>query len=353
MHMSSTLSAVSDRAVAMPAWLESVLGVRLPGEGDTVEIAGMRYVMRGGIPRAVADESAAQAQTRDSFSFIWSGKDRFQSDDSLAALGDWYRSMYGDVAGATWWDEYGPSPLLVDAGCGAGLSAVGLFGERLRRVRYLGVDVSTAVEQAALRFGARGYQPAFVQTSLMQAPLADGSVDVIFSQGVLHHTDSTEAALKALARKLRPGGRFLFYVYRRKGPIREFTDDHVRAKLREMTPQQAWSAMMPLTKLGKLLGDLKIEIDVPEAIDLLEIPAGRIDLQRLFYWHVFKAFHHERWSLDELNHINLDWYAPANAHRQTPEQVRAWCAEAGLVVEREHLQDSGITIIARRDPCAA
>jgi SAM-dependent methyltransferase len=337
----------------MPDWLEGVLGTPLPREGDTVAIRGTSYAMRGGILRAASDDSATQSQTRDSFSFIWSNKDRFQSDDSLAMLGDWYRSMYGDVADAAWWDGYGPSPLLVDAGCGAGLSAVGLFGDRLRRVRYLGLDVSTAVEQAAARMARRGYPAAFVQTSLMDAPLPDGSVDVIYSQGVLHHTDSTEAAIKALAPKLKPGGRFLFYVYRRKGPIREFTDDYVRDKLQKMTPQQGWDAMMPLTKLGKQIGDLNIEIDIAEPIDLLGIPAGRINLQRLIYWHVFKAFHNERWSLDELNHINLDWYAPVNAHRQTPEQVRAWCAEAGLTVEREHLQESGITIIARRAPCAA
>lgn len=353
MPMSSTLSAASDRAVASPAWLEGVLGAPLPPEGRSIEIRGARYMMRDGILRAAAEESAAQAQTRDSFSFIWSGEDRFQSDDHLAALADWYKSMYGDVAGAPWWHDYGPEPLLVDAGCGAGLSAVGLFGERLAKVRYLGLDVSTAVEQAARRMRSRGYRPAFVQTSLMNPPVADASVDVIFSQGVLHHTDSTERAINALARKLRPGGRFLFYVYRRKGPIREFSDDYVRAKLQAMSPEQGWSAMMPLTKLGKLLGDLKIEIDIPERIDVLDIPAGRIDLQRLFYWHVFKAFHHERWSLDELNHINLDWYAPANAHRQTPEEVRAWCVGAGLAIEREHLQDSGITVIARRDATQA
>lgn len=337
----------------MPDWLEGVLGARLPREGGTVALGDTPYLMRGGILRAIAADSASQTQTRDSFSFIWSNKERFQSDESLAMLGEWYRGMYGDVATAAWWDEYGASPLLVDAGCGAGLSAVGLFGDRLHRVRYLGLDVSTAVEQAAARMARRGYPAAFIQTSLMTPPIADGSVDVVFSQGVLHHTDSTEAAIKALARKLRPGGRFLFYVYRRKGPIREFTDDYVRAKLQHMTPEEAWKAMMPLTKLGKQLGDLNIEIDIAEPIDLLGIPAGRINLQRLIYWHVFKAFHNERWSLDELNHINLDWYVPANAHRQTPEQVRGWCAEAGLTVEHEHLQESGITIIARRAPCAA
>ena len=341
-------SAVSEPVCATPDWLEDVLGVPLPRESGTVDIRGVAYVMRGGILRAAAENSATQVQTRDSFAFIWSNKERFQSDESVGMFGDWYRGMYGDVAQAAWWDDYGPSPLLVDAGCGAAISAVGLFGARLRSVRYLGLDVSTAVEHAAARMARRGYPAAFVQTSLMAPPLPEGSADVIFSQGVLHHTDSTEAAIKALARKLKPGGRFLFYVYRRKGPIREFTDDYVRDKLQTMTPQQAWDAMMPLTKLGKQLGDLNIEIDITEPIDLLEIPAGRINLQRLIYWHVFKAFHNDRWSLDELNHINLDWYAPINAHRQTPEQVRAWCAEAGLTVEHEHLQESGITIIARK-----
>ena len=128
MRMSSMQSAVSDLPVATPDWLEPVLGVRLPGEGGAVELRGDRYVMRAGILRAATQESVTQAQTRDSFSFIWSGKDRFQSDESLAALGDWYRSMYGEVANAAWWGEYGNAPLLVDAGCGAGLSAAGLFG---------------------------------------------------------------------------------------------------------------------------------------------------------------------------------------------------------------------------------
>jgi hypothetical protein len=49
-----------------------------------------------------------------------------------------------------------------------------------------------------------------------------------------------------------------------------------------------------------------------------------------------------------MNHVNLDWYAPLNAHRQTPEEVQAWCAAAGLVIEREHLQESGISIVARK-----
>jgi hypothetical protein len=53
-------------------------------------------------------------------------------------------------------------------------------------------------------------------------------------------------------------------------------------------------------------------------------------------------------SLEEMTHVNFDWAAPPNAHRQTIEQVRAWCTDARLTVEREHVEAAGITIVARK-----
>ncbi len=256
---------------------------------------------------------------------------------------------YGDVGAARWWGDYGPDALLLDAGCGAALSALELFRDRLAAVRYLGVDVSDAVDAAAARFAALGLPAGFLQSDLRRLPLTDSSVDVIFSEGVLHHTDSTEAALKGLARLLRPGGRFLFYVYRKKGAVREFTDDYIRDRLRELSPEEAWKSLLPLTRLGNALGKLDVEVDVPEAVELLGIPAGPISVQRLFYWYFCKAFHHPDFTIDEMNHLNYDWYAPANAHRQTPEQVRHWCTDAGLGIERENVEESGITIVARKE----
>jgi SAM-dependent methyltransferase len=261
---------------------------------------------------------------------------------------EWLIERYGDVAAAAWWSEYGDAPIVLDAGCGAGLAAVELLAARLHSVRYVGMDVSTAVDVAARRFAERNLPGGFLQADLAEPPFADESLDVVLSEGVLHHTDSTEGALKRLAQLLRPGGRFLLYVYRRKGPIREFTDDYVRDRLQALEPKEAWARLLPLTRLGQALGDLHVEIEVPEDVDLLGIPAGRIDVQRLFYWHVCKAYHRDDLDLEELNHINFDWYAPRNAHRQSPEEVRAWCLEAGLEVERENVQDAGITIVARK-----
>jgi SAM-dependent methyltransferase len=343
--MSSRPSAASEPA---RGWLGAVLGCALPAEGGGVEIGGSRFVMRGGMLRLQQAASPAQAQTAGAFGYKWQRRDTYESGAMHAALGAWLRERYGDPETMAWLAGGASAPLVLDAGCGSGMSALELFGARLARTRYLGVDISAAVDVAAQRFAERGVPGQFLQCDLMRVPLPEASVDVVFSEGVLHHTDSTEAAIRALARLIRPGGRFLFYVYRRKGPIREFTDDYIRDKLAAMTPEEAWNAVMPLSKLGKTLGELAIDVEIAEPIDLLQIPAGKIDLQRLFYWHVFKAYYRPDMTLDEMNHINFDWYAPRNAHRQSIEEVRAWCAAAGLVIERERVEEAGITIDARK-----
>jgi arsenite methyltransferase len=329
-------------------WLWDLLGIAPVAEGGRVDVGGRAFVVRDGILRDTRLASAAQEQTSRTFGYKWHQRESFEQAALEEKTGAWLRARYGEVATAPWWKEYGETPLLLDAGCGAGVPALTLLEDVLPHVRYLGSDISDAIDVAAQRMTERALDGAFLQCDLMELPLAEQSVDVVLSEGVLHHTDSTQAALGALARLLRPGGRFLFYVYRRKGPIREFTDDHVRARLQGLEPEEAWRAMEPLTRLGIALGELGAEIDVPGDIDLLGIPAGRHDVQRLFYWHVAKTYYDPNLTLDAMNHINFDWYAPSNAHRQTLEEVRAWCDEADLDIEREDVQESGITVVARR-----
>jgi hypothetical protein len=46
--------------------------------------------------------------------------------------------------------------------------------------------------------------------------------------------------------------------------------------------------------------------------------------------------------------VNFDWYHPRYAHRHTPEEVLQWCREEGLQVEHWDVQESGITVRARK-----
>lgn len=349
MSLDVSMKSQPDSLTLLPRWVGELLGVRQFDEGLEFSLGGQSFVVREGLPRSSKLVSAAQAQTRETFGFKWQKLDTFDSPASLKRMREWLIERYGDLSMASWLADHGEQPLLIDAGCGAGMSGLELLGPILPRIRYLGIDVSEAVDVARQRFARHGHSCGFLQADISDLPLPPGSVDLIFSEGVLHHTNSTEVALKSLARLLKPGGRILFYVYKKKGQIREFTDDYIRDKLQTMSPDEAWKAMEPLTQLGISLGELNAQIDIPHPIDLLGIPAGRINVQRLFYWHVAKMFFRQDLSFDEMNHINFDWYAPANAARQSPEEVRAWCAESGLTVEREVVEDAGITIIACKD----
>ncbi len=303
--------------------------------------------MRNGILRSHEVLSQRQDQTKEAFAFKWAKRDTFEGELVRHAR-NWLNGKYGEIAKAPWLWEHGSNPIILDAGCGAAVSALAVLESVLPRMRYLGVDVSEAIDVAQARFAEQGLSAAFVQADLQQLPLAENSVDFIFSEGVLHHADDTRAALAAVVRHLKPGGRIIFYVYRKKGPIREFADDYIRERLQKMSHQEAWDAVIPLSRLGKALGDLDITIDVPEPIELLQIPAGPINLQRLFYWHVFKMFYQPRLTIEEMNNVNFDWYAPLNAHRHTPEELREWCAALSLHIEHELVEEAGISIIAKK-----
>jgi arsenite methyltransferase len=291
-----------------------------------------------------------QQQTADIFGFKWAKRDTYESDAMKKMGRDWQLERYGNYCQSLLeWLDKGEKKIIMDAGCGSSFSALLFFNDYLKKHDYLGVDISTAVNVAKERFDERGYPADFIQTSLLELPFSDNALDMIFSEGVLHHTDSTEQSIKYLAKKLKIGGKFLFYVYAKKAVIREFTDDYIRDSIQKMSDEEAWNSLESLTKLGKALGELKVEIDVPEDVPYLGIKKGKMDIQRFFYWNICKMYYRPDFTIDEMNHINFDWFRPLNCHRQTPEQVKKWCEEAGLKIDHINIQESGISVIATRE----
>jgi len=332
---------------SIPDWFSQLLNLPRPFEDKQIfDLRDVQLCLSGGILRAATAMSREQRQTEQVFGFKWHKRDTFESDASLQMMERWSNERYRQAS--EWFPPKLEPYTVLDAGCGASYTGLQYFRPVLDRIRYIGADISAAVDVAKKRMQDAGADAAFIQCDLTRLPLPHGSLDGIFSEGVLHHTDSTRGAIQSLAPFLKPGGLFMFYVYRRKGPIREFTDDYIREKVQTMAPDAAWKAMEPITRLGNLLGELDIEIDIPERIDLLDIDAGKINLQRFFYWHVLKCFYRPDYTLDEMNHINFDWYAPKNAFRQSPEEVREWCAGAGLDILHERVEEAGITVVARK-----
>lgn len=333
--------------IRQPSWLWEMLNCQEQSEGSSFLSSGHELIIKNGIPRSLGLVSAGQEQTKEAFGFKWSKRDTFETGVT-DYMKQWLVQKYGKINSWDWLEDYGDNPVILDAGCGASMSGLALFEPIIKKVRYLGVDVSKSVDVAANRFLERNLEAAFIQADLNQMPLPENCVDIIFSEGVLHHTDNTKKALAAVTKHLRNSGRILFYVYRKKGPVREFTDDFIRDQMQRMTPDEGWDEMKNLTELGKALGELNIEIEIPNDINVLEIPKGTINLQRLFYWHVCKAFYRPEMTKDEMTHINYDWFAPRNAHRQSVEEVRDWCKQLNLKIEHELEEEAGITMIAKK-----
>lgn len=289
-----------------------------------------------------------QNQTRESFGFKWQQRESYGSDAQLDFTRDWLIARYGfgDAQGMA--NYFASRKRVLDAGCGGAYTAAVLLRDVPvdSEMEYVGVDLSEAVFVARERVTRP--RARFVQADLLALPFPKNSFDTIVSEGVLHHTPSTRDALRAVAACLAPGGEIMFYVYRRKGLVRELADDAIRDRVAPLPPEEAWEAMVPLTKLAQALSDAHAEVVVPEDVPLLGISAGRHDVQRLIYNAFCKLFWNDAFTFEENLHVNFDWYHPRYAHRQSEEEVRAWCAELGLEITHMDVQASGITVRAVR-----
>ena len=307
------------------------------------------YSITRGIPRFVRTEDAGQKQTEDSFGYKWKRRDAWYTPEVMAACQPWLVQRYGFETVAAMRDFFGARRRVLDAGCGSG------FGSSLwidpswrgeRESEWIGADISEAIDVAQEHL-SQVPGTHFVQADILQLPFGAETFDAIFSDGVLHHTPSTERALKSLVPLLVRGGEILFYVYRVKSPVREFTDDYIRDAIAGLQPDQAWEALRPLTTLGQALAELKTEVEVPEDVPLLGIRKGRYDVQRLIYWHFAKLYWRDTFTFEENNHVNFDWYHPRYSWRHTEEEVRRWCDEAGLEITRfDDTQESGFSVRA-------
>ena len=207
-----------------------------------------------------------------------------------------------------------------------------------------GIDISDGVLNA---YRDLGHIPNlhWIQADLVSLPFPKGFFDFIGCDKGLHHTPDTRASLNKLLEHLAPRGHIAFYVDKRKGPAREFCNDHIREQTVKMTPEDCLAVSEAITRFGKALSELRVTIDIPEDIPILGIRAGKQDLQRFIHWNMFAC--HWDDTLDwESNVIkNFDWYHPLHAHRHTPEEVKAWCEQAGLSIQHFDVEESGICLL--------
>ena len=218
-------------------------------DGSLVSASGRTYPIVDGIPRFVVDADREQEQTARSFGFKWTRDAHwgFEPEHQRIVWGFW-RDIFG-------WS--GPEELralmsgrtVLDAGAGSGAS-LKQFVDWPSEV--VAADISEAIDMCRRHFGDRPHV-SYVQADLARLPFEDEVFDVVWSNGVLHHTPSVFDSLRAIVRHVKAGGFVIFYIYVKKAPIREFVDDYLRARVSDLPPEEAWGRMAGVTALGRSL----------------------------------------------------------------------------------------------------
>ena len=166
----------------------------------------------------------------------------------------------------------------------------------------------------------------------------------MYSDQVLHHTKNTETSFKYLTKFLTKNGHISIYVYNKKAPIREFADDYIRSKTTKMSESECVEFSKDMTVLGKSLSKLKKSVIIPRDIKLLNIKAGKYDVQRFIYWHFLKCFWAEDDDFQRSVGVNFDWYYPKYAYRHTPQEVRKWYSDSKIKITNFKEIESGISV---------
>jgi len=95
---------------------------------------------------------------------------------------------------------------------GIGVGGIANYMAREQECELVGVDLSYAVDPAYTHFGANVFLH-IVQASAFHLPFRENTFDLVYSQGVLHHTFSTKTAFDRICNVPKHGGRLYIWLY--------------------------------------------------------------------------------------------------------------------------------------------
>lgn len=273
-------------------------------------------------------EVAEQAITNQTFSDKWTRLTQYGLDRSSAQfLQEWYCKKLGVGSVERLKAFYRDKSMILEVGPGSG------FNTRFIAEQCPGKVYALDISEAAFTTHNNTFHLdncTTVQADLMEAPFPDETFDFIIADGVLHHTPNTREAVAALYRKVRPGGQFFFYVYRRMGAARYFCDSYLREQLTKLPVEECYEACEGLTELGRELSRLQAKVTLVRGVPELGIPPGVHDVQRLIYYNFVKCFWNEAFDHETNNIVNFDWYHPHNAWQHSNEEVAGWLEALGV-----------------------
>jgi len=167
-------------------------------------------------PAVVGVDEALKAAAQSQWNNSPVGSDRVRRAQPHTV--DWFREIEADRFGsyAPWMPEVmefsshcGEDVLEIGGGLGIDLAQFATHGARVTDVDLSAVHLALAEEH----FRLRGLQGRFIHHDAELLPFPDASFDLVYSNGVIHHTPNTAAVVDEMCRVLRPGGRAIVMVY--------------------------------------------------------------------------------------------------------------------------------------------
>ena len=179
-----------------------------------------RYPIENGIPRLFVPVGPELSQ-RDVTEMVKAFYEAtpFPNYDDLDSRESLARKARAGIFAAMLDEQLPDGAVVLEAGCGTGqlTNFLALAWNR----RCFGGDICSNSLGLAEGFRSRFRidNAAFLQMNLFRPPFRDDSLDVIISNGVLHHTGDPGGGYQALIRKLKPGGLVLIGLYNALGRL--------------------------------------------------------------------------------------------------------------------------------------
>ena len=225
--------------------------------------------------------------------------------DVKELTGDHYGNLFKEFSSRSYWDE--PVNLLeqrlvrngislsevqnksvLDSGCGGGRysAAWRLLGAN----PVVGVDISPInINDAARRAElAKLEEISFKKGDVLDLPFDEAEFDIVFSNGVLHHTTDWKKGIAELMRVLKPGGWGWLYLIEKPGGVFWDVIEILRVVMKNEDKARSRAALqqinMPANRIFYMLDHVMVPINLrlsPAEIENCLHSCGAVNVRRL------------------------------------------------------------------------
>ncbi|MEO8513192.1 MAG: class I SAM-dependent methyltransferase [Ignavibacteria bacterium] len=151
-------------------------------------------------------------KTKKSFSQEWKIF-KYEGDTTWGFTKDVRKKRFLEEIGVTENELAGKT--LLDVGCGNGVLTNAIADYNVQTV---GIDVSYSIERA---FQNNDNSNAhFIQCDLQNPPFIAEFFDIVYSTGVIHHTNNTELSFSCISPLVKPKGRLYVWLYKPEKDLR-------------------------------------------------------------------------------------------------------------------------------------